>query len=111
MLYAEPKMLQKRAEKLLQALKSESSEIAAQVIEVSGQVGGGAMPMVELPGFAVGVSPKDKDLEGLVARLRRATPAVLARVYQERVVFDMRTIVNDQQLEDLAGAICAVMLK
>jgi L-seryl-tRNA(Ser) seleniumtransferase len=111
MLYAEPKMLQKRAEKLLQVLKSETSAIEAEVIEVSGQVGGGAMPMVELPSFAVAVSPKDKDVEGLVARLRRATPAVLARVYQERVVFDVRTVINDQQLDDLAGAICAGMLK
>ncbi|MBW1809251.1 MAG: L-seryl-tRNA(Sec) selenium transferase, partial [Deltaproteobacteria bacterium] len=111
MLDAQPETLRQRAERLVHAIKSESSAIEAEIIEVAGQVGGGAMPMVELPGYAIAVSPEDKDVEGLVARLRQATPAVLARVYQERVVFDVRTIIDDQQLDDLAGAICAVMLK
>jgi L-seryl-tRNA(Ser) seleniumtransferase len=103
MLLAEPRELKKRAEKLKKAI----GKAGARVVPTVGQVGGGAMPLVELEGF--GVALKVKKAQGLLERLRAQDPPVLARLHQDQVILDVRTVLDDEQLGQLARAVRQVM--
>ena len=60
------------------------------VVSCQSQVGGGALPGAVLPSYAVKVSGCAAD--ALVAVLRHQAPAVQARVAQDSLLFDLRTV-------------------
>jgi L-seryl-tRNA(Ser) seleniumtransferase len=65
-------------------------------------VGGGALPLLELEGPAVAlVSPASP--MSIARALRRAEPPVLARIHDDRVILDPRTL-SDQEVEPAAVA-------
>ena len=101
MLLAEPKDLKKRAEKL----KKSIGKAGARVVPVVGQVGGGALPLTRLEGFGVALKMKGKKAKDLVERLRVQDPPVLARLHQDQVILDVRTVLGDEQLGLLAQAV------
>jgi len=105
MLLQTPQALKEKAVKLLDLIRQNCSSVTADVIESSGQVGGGAMPLVELQGYAVALTPREFSSEELAARLRAGDPAVLARLNQDRVVLDVRTLIGEDCIEQLAGAV------
>ena len=61
-----------------------------EVEETVGRVGGGALPLAELPSFACAVE------EQLAARLREGDPPVVALVRDGRCLLDCRTISDDE---------------
>jgi L-seryl-tRNA(Ser) seleniumtransferase len=65
-----------------------------EVITATARVGGGALPLLELPGPAAAITTTDPG--ALAARLRASTPTpVLARIADGRVVLDPRTLAED----------------
>jgi L-seryl-tRNA(Ser) seleniumtransferase len=66
-----------------------AARIGGTVIETVARVGGGALPLAELPSFGVRL---DGDAEVLAARFRAGDPAVLARVSDGALVLDCRTL-------------------
>ncbi len=70
------------------------------VEETVARVGGGALPLAELPSFACAVE------EGLAAGLRAADPPVVSVVRDGRCLLDCRTLAADE-LEDVAAAVAA----
>jgi L-seryl-tRNA(Ser) seleniumtransferase len=68
------------------------------VEETVARVGGGALPLAELPSFACAVE------EELAALLRAGEPPVVAVVRDGRCLLDCRTLADDE-LEDAAAAI------
>jgi L-seryl-tRNA(Ser) seleniumtransferase len=66
-----------------------SSRIGGSVVATVARVGGGALPLAELPSFGVQL---DGDADLLAARLRAGDPAVLARVSDGALVLDCRTL-------------------
>jgi L-seryl-tRNA(Ser) seleniumtransferase len=75
----------------------------AEVLPTSGRVGGGALPLLELPGHAVAVAG---DPVQIAARLRIGEPPVICRIHEGRALLDVRTVAA-QELEALAGAVRA----
>ncbi len=71
-------------------------------------VGGGSLPDVALPTVVLGVTAVHHSEEALAARLRCGNPAVVARVQDGRVLFDLRTVF-DRQLDDLLAALAAAL--
>ena len=108
MLRCEPEALTERANQLLRRIQEGSSGIEAQVVATVNRVGGGAMPLLELPGAGVALSPQGETDEQLAARLRRGRPPVLARRLQGKVILDVRTVLDAEQLDQLAGAVRGV---
>jgi L-seryl-tRNA(Ser) seleniumtransferase len=90
--------LEARAERLRMAI-GESATLVATV----SRVGGGALPLAELEGPAVGVVG-DRPAEEMAAALRLAEPPVIARIHEGRVVLDPRTL-SDEQLPAVAAAV------
>lgn len=77
----------------------------AEVIQCSGKVGGGALPLLELPGYAVALAGDPVELAG---RLRAGRPAVVCRIHEGRALLDVRTV-DESELESLAGAVRAAL--
>ena len=67
----------------------------AELVRAVSRVGGGALPLTELEGPAVAVTPPP-DPVTLAARLRRAEPPVITRVHDGRVLLDPRTLTDDE---------------
>jgi L-seryl-tRNA(Ser) seleniumtransferase len=82
--------LRSRAEALAGAL---AETMPAEVLELWSTVGGGSLPGETLPSWGVGLRVRRPDR--FVAALRRGTPCVLARVADDRVVLDLRTVLDD----------------
>jgi L-seryl-tRNA(Ser) seleniumtransferase len=65
----------------------------ATVVPSVAKVGGGALPLAELPGPVVAL---DGDPEALAARLRAADPPVAGRIERGRLLLDVRTLADDE---------------
>jgi L-seryl-tRNA(Ser) seleniumtransferase len=80
----------------LEAVRSRAEALAARldgvVVESVARIGGGAVPLLELPSFACAL-PGDDDL---AARLRAGDPPVVGRVQEGQVLLDCRTMTDDE---------------
>lgn len=71
-------------------------------------VGGGSLPDVAVPTAVIAVTAKNLSEEAFAAKLRTGTPAVVARVHDGRVLFDLRCVFVEQE-DELFAAIAAVL--
>ena len=56
------------------------------------QIGGGALPIEQLPTYVVSLGIDGISVAHIMESLRKTTNPVIPRVYQERILFDVRTI-------------------
>ncbi|HUQ04254.1 MAG TPA: L-seryl-tRNA(Sec) selenium transferase [Kofleriaceae bacterium] len=99
MLSASADELRARAEHLAEILGAAGVVVAVEACRST--VGGGAMPLAELPSWAVTVSG---GADALDTKLRGAGVPVIARVEDGRVWLDARTI-SDEEIEDVVRAL------
>jgi L-seryl-tRNA(Ser) seleniumtransferase len=78
---------------------------AAGVVESVAKVGGGALPLLELPGPVVALAGSP---ERLAARLRAGEPPVLGRIEDGRLLLDPRTL-GDDEVDLVAAAVRAAL--
>ena len=111
MIGAAPEVLRGRARRLRTRLGKACGEPwGFEVVEVVSRVGGGAMPTAAPPSWAVAVSHPDLSPDHVEARLRAATPPVVARIEQDRLLLDVRTV-PDGQLALLTAAVAGVFVE
>jgi L-seryl-tRNA(Ser) seleniumtransferase len=85
--------IRRRARALRRRLPAEVQRtLRAEVVETTSQVGGGALPTVELPTAALALGTAARPAPALDAALRTGDPAVLGRVLDDRLVLDCRTV-------------------
>jgi L-seryl-tRNA(Ser) seleniumtransferase len=95
MISASPSDLQKRAE-------TWSNELGTgEVILSQSTVGGGSLPEETLPTHVLALMVRSPDR--LLARLRQCQPAVIGRLEADKVLFDPRTVLENQDDELLAA--------
>jgi L-seryl-tRNA(Ser) seleniumtransferase len=82
-----------RADRLAELVDGEVEETVARI-------GGGALPLAELPSFACAVE------EELAGPLRLGEPPVIGVVRDGRCLLDCRTL-HDEELDDVAAAVAA----
>lgn len=93
MLATSAEEVQGRCRQQLPALRGAVSERAGlEIVAATATVGGGAMPLAELPGFAIAVSPRQISLQTLSERLRQGNPPVIGRIQDDRLLLDPRTL-------------------
>lgn len=98
MIARSPEQLRDAAEVMagrLQVIVGESADVAIE--KGVGRVGGGALPMGDLPGPRVSVRPRNMSAARLEKRLREGNPPVIALVKEEALLLDPRTLLHDQQ--------------
>lgn len=96
MLTTPPAELRARAEGL-------AAGVGGEVVATAGRVGGGALPLDDIPSFAVALDdPRGPD--ALAAALRALDPPVVARVGEGRVLLDVLAL-SDADLAALPGLV------
>jgi len=91
---------------LLCAAQQRPEPVGVDVLEGQSAVGGGTLPGVTLPTFVLALPPGDAD--GLAGRLREASPPVVARIEDGRVLLDPRTVLPGEDEAVLAAIRSAV---
>jgi L-seryl-tRNA(Ser) seleniumtransferase len=91
MLQEDAQVVRKRAQRL-------ASLVGGLVEETVARVGGGALPLAELPSFACAIE------ESLAAPLRNGEPPVVGIVRDGKLLLDCRTLA-DSEIEEVAAAV------
>jgi L-seryl-tRNA(Ser) seleniumtransferase len=99
-----PEALAARARAWLASLREAANGCA--VLASRSAVGGGSLPGVTVATFVLALPPGDAD--ALAARLRSADPPVVARIEDDRVVLDPRTVMPHED-EPVVRAIRAAL--
>ncbi len=86
--------LKQRAENLAAKIQSLGGRCQAQVLACAGRVGSGASPTEDLPRYGVCLQHAQAGSEEIAGALRRATPPIFARVQEEGVLLDLRTMAD-----------------
>jgi L-seryl-tRNA(Ser) seleniumtransferase len=81
--------------------------LGAEVVEARSQVGGGALPTVELPTAALALGSAERPAEALDQALRAGRPAVMGRIADGRLLLDCRTVLPED-VPVLAGLLAAL---
>jgi len=85
--------IRRRARGLLRRLSPEiQARLGVTLVDATSQVGGGALPTVELPTAAVALGTRERPAQVLDEHLRSGQPPVLGRVLDDRLLLDFRTI-------------------
>jgi L-seryl-tRNA(Ser) seleniumtransferase len=99
--------IRSRARRLLTRLPAETrTRLDARIVASRSQVGGGALPTVELPTAALAVGTDACPARGLDEALRRGDPAAIGRIVDDRLLLDCRTVLP-AQIAALAKRLCA----
>ena len=103
MLTLDRNRLKQRGRRLMRRLAGMAGMEAVLKEDVS-QVGGGSLPLQELPTMVVAVRPRSLSVNDLERNLRKGNPPVISRISKEEVILDLRTIF-DEEIPLLAEAI------
>ena len=115
MLYRDPE-LARRELPVLAMLTASDGELAQRAVELAratggevvqstARVGGGALPLLELPGPAVAIDAGDAGTAALARALRSGDPALVGRIQRGRLLLDPRTL-TDEEAAEAARAVC-----
>ena len=107
------RMLTATAETMLARARAIADALVARGVRAStlageSAIGGGAAPDVTLPTWLVAVEARIGAGE-LARRLRAGEPPIIARIANERVVLDPRTVAEDEQQLVIDGVIRAAL--
>jgi L-seryl-tRNA(Ser) seleniumtransferase len=101
MLTASEAALERRARGLAAATGGE-------VVASTARVGGGALPLLELPGPAVALDGGAVGIDAFAAALRSGDPALIGRIQHGRLLLDPRTL-TDEEAQEAARVVRAAM--
>ncbi|TLM69728.1 MAG: L-seryl-tRNA(Sec) selenium transferase [Actinobacteria bacterium] len=100
MLFASKAEMAERAARLADAIaKCSPGAYLTGVQDDVSRAGGGALPMADLPTVVVAVSPQRTGVVDLERKLRTGEPHVIARIAEDRVLLDPRTLSVDEERE------------
>lgn len=94
MLLQKPDEIKKRAKTIAGRLKKEIKNAVIQVIADSSRAGGGALPEIDLPTYAVAIQSDTISVNEFEERLRKGNPAIIARIKDDALILDARTIMK-----------------
>lgn len=100
--------LRERCRAFYRRLQAADLPVAFRLTEDISRVGGGAMPLTELPDWGVEIDPGAQRVVALARRLRSYTPAVVTRVQHERLMVNLRAVFPEQD-ELLAQILIAAL--
>ena len=87
-------VLHEKAENLLGQLRDAS--IPAHLVTSSSQVGGGALPVQQLPTYCVGLDLSALSPNQIEERLRQGTPPIIGRIVKDQYLLDVRTLEKEE---------------
>ncbi|WP_367567111.1 L-seryl-tRNA(Sec) selenium transferase [Lacrimispora sp.] len=92
--------LKEKADRFYSML-TEQPGVLYEVVETVGQIGGGTMPGVDLSSYGVGVTMEHLSADGLESMMRKNRVPIIARIWKDKVLLDVRTM-SDQDISEAA---------
>ncbi len=86
----------RRVEALAAALRARTPKLQIEIAPGDSLIGGGAAPSATLPTRVLAVTCAGLGADQVAARLRESDPPVIARVEEDRVMLDLRTVFSEQ---------------
>lgn len=77
-------------------LKSLEGKAMVQVTDGYSQVGGGSLPAENIPTRLLSIKPLNIPVDTLGKNLRKSNPPVFTRIQQDCLLFDLRTVMDDE---------------
>ncbi|MCK4873602.1 MAG: L-seryl-tRNA(Sec) selenium transferase [Phycisphaerales bacterium] len=108
MLTTEPAVLRHRADALAGAIKGQAPTVDVAMMDGVGYLGSGSLPAHALPTVLVTFTSPDITSSELTRRLRLGDPCVVARIEDDRIVMDVRTL-SDADVILIAQAVAAAV--
>jgi L-seryl-tRNA(Ser) seleniumtransferase len=106
MLFQSPDEIKHRALKIAAALRKTVKIADIRVLQDRSKAGGGSLPEAEFETFAVQIRSAGIPVNELEGRLRRSSPPVIARIREDALLLDARTIL-EQEMKDLVRVVSA----
>ena len=97
MLYEKNDVLKKRAQMFARKIRKLSDKLNIMIIEVSSEIGGGSLPDIFIPSFAVALKPVFISVSEFEKRLRDLEVPIIARIEKDMLCLNMRTIVKEDE--------------
>ncbi len=94
MLLQKPDEIKGRAKRIARRLKTEIRDAHITVISDASRAGGGSLPEVDLPTYAVSLKTDVVSVNELEERLRKGIPPVIARIKGDSLIVDARTVMD-----------------
>jgi len=109
MLTLPPKVIANKAKRLRNRLRKQGNDrLEAVIIDASSRVGGGALPLQELPTTCVSVRIKGLSANRIERIMLGATPPIVGRIENDLFVMDMRTV-QDEEIAMIASTFREVL--
>ena len=110
MLFVENAELERRAIRLAARLEQILDRWSINVIEVFDETGGGSLPNVSLPGWAISIVPDSMSVNELEGKLRTASTPIIIRIQDETVLISVRTLLqgDDNKIADTLAEIAGM---
>ena len=103
------KEIEKRAKRLYRMLRKESSgAFHVEIMDDNSRVGGGALPLQDLPTKVISIKPMNLSVGDLMERLRRHRPPIITRIDDDRLLLDVRTLQKGES-KIIEGAIKSIL--
>jgi L-seryl-tRNA(Ser) seleniumtransferase len=97
-------VLKSRAKKLARLIAAEAPKAKTEIVASQAFLGSGSLPTEGIPSLVVTVSIPEMSATELARRLRMDRACVFGRIEDERVLFDVRTL-TDEQVPTVASAL------
>ncbi len=107
MLHVSTADLAKRCEQIVR--KVDSVELATEIVSVQSLIGGGTAPSARLPSWAIALCHATLQPQSLAFVLRQLDPPIIARISEERVILDLRTV--EPEFDELLPNLLAKALR
>ena len=91
--------LRRRADDMARRLRISALQLEVEVVETRSVLGGGSAPGATLPSRALAVRLRERNADELLEGLRQREKPIIARVENERVLLDLRTLEPAQDEE------------
>lgn len=92
MLLQSPEEIRSRANKIASRLRKSLGDEKIDVVRDSSKAGGGSLPEIQFPTFSVSIKSNRITVNELESRLRHSSPPVIARIKDQALLLDARTI-------------------
>lgn len=97
----------KKAKILYDMILSKKLDLEIGMEKDYSEVGGGALPLEELPTYTVTIRPNNISSSQLEDRLRKYSTPIFTRVNDDKVIIDLRTV-KEEQYETIVQALTEV---
>lgn len=95
--------LKRRARRISKILKEKLKDFEVGIKETVSEMGGGSLPDFKIPSYGFFISPRDGSCSQLAKMLRELRIPIICRIEEDSLVFDLRTVAEDEEKELIDG--------